>query len=209
MAEGLKNAIKALIWDMGGVLLRTEDGTPREELAARLGTNRRALERLVFASPSAEQAMRGEIPVEEHWTAVGRSLALSAAEMIEFQKAFWAGDRIDDRLVDAIRGLRGRYQTALLSNAWSNMHETAAMRYRFLDAFDVVVFSAEIKLAKPDERIYRHVLEQLNVEPFEAVFVDDFIENVEAAKRLGMHTIHFQSQDQALRELEEWTGQTG
>jgi hypothetical protein len=87
---------------MGGVLLRTEDGTPREELAA-VWTNRRALERLVFASPSAEQAMRGEIPVEEHWTAVGRSLALSAAEMIDFQKAFWAGDRIDDRLMYAIR----------------------------------------------------------------------------------------------------------
>ena len=72
---GSENTIKALIWDMGGVLLRTEDGIPRKRLAGRLGTTRRALEELVFGSPSAKQAMRGEIAVEEHWAAVGRTLA--------------------------------------------------------------------------------------------------------------------------------------
>ena len=56
-----KHAIKAFIWDMGGVLLRTEDDAPRKRLAGRLGTTRHALEKLVFGSDSAGQAMRGTI----------------------------------------------------------------------------------------------------------------------------------------------------
>jgi len=206
MIEDAKNSLKALIWDMGGVLLRTEDEMPRMKLAERLGTTRRALERLVFASPSADRAMRGEIPVEEHWEEVAKTLHLSDEGMVDFQKEFWAGDRIDDALVDTIRTLRSQYRTALLSNAWSDIREAAGKRFRFLDAFDVVVFSAEVKLAKPDERIYRYVLGKLAIEPHEAVFVDDFIENIEAAESLGIHTIHFKSQEQTLLELGEWTG---
>jgi len=206
MIEDAKNSLKALIWDMGGVLLRTEDEMPRMKLAERLGTTRRALERLVFASPSADRAMRGEIPVEEHWEEVARTLHLSDEGMVDFQKEFWAGDRIDDALVGTIRTLRSQYRTALLSNAWSDIREAAGKRFRFLDAFDVVVFSAEVKLAKPDERIYRYVLGKLAIEPHEAVFVDDFIENIEAAESLGIHTIHFKSQEQTLLELGEWTG---
>ena len=199
---GSENTIKALIWDMGGVLLRTEDDAPRKRLAGRLGTTRRVLEELVFGSPSAKQAMRGAIAIEEHWAAVGRTLRLSDKELIDFQKQFWAGDRVDNELVQTIRSLRGRYRTGLLSNAWSDMRETAEKVYDFLDAFDVIVFSAEIKMAKPDEEIYTYILNKLEIEPSEAVFVDDFIENIAAAEGLGIHAIHFKSQEQALRELD-------
>ena len=199
---GSENTIKALIWDMGGVLLRTEDGAPRKRLAGRLGTTRRALEELVFGSPSAKQAMLGTIAIEEHWAAVGKALHLNEEELIDFQKQFWAGDRVDNELVQTIRSLRGRYRTGLLSNAWSDMRETAEKVYDFLDAFDVIVFSAEIKMAKPDAEIYTHILKKLEIEPSEAVFVDDFIENITAAEGLGIHAIHFKSQEQALRELD-------
>ena len=54
---------------------------------------------------------------------------------------------------------------------------------------------------KPDERIYQLALARLSVKPAEAVFVDDFIENILAAKKLGIHAIHFQNRDQALQDL--------
>ncbi len=198
-----KNTIKALIWDMGGVLLRTEDDVPRKRLADRLGTTRRSLEELVFASRSAQQAMRGLMPIEEHWLEVGKVFHLNDQELLDFQNEFWAGDRLDEELVDTIRALRSRYSTGLLSNAWSDIREVAGKRFRFLDAFDVIVFSAEVKMAKPDAPIYTHILNRLEVEPSEAVFVDDFKENVDTAARLGIHAIHFRSQEQALQELNE------
>ena len=135
---------------------------------------------------------------------MGEALHLSDEELVDFQKEFWAGDRIDPKLVEFIRALRPSYQTALLSNAWSDIREAAGTRFQFLDAFDVVIFSAEVKLAKPDARIYTHLLDLLGIAPCEAVFVDDFIENIEAAESLGIHAIHFKSQEQVLRELGVW-----
>jgi putative hydrolase of the HAD superfamily len=66
------------------------------------------------------------------------------------------------------------------------------------------VTSAEIGVMKPDPRIYQVALDRLGLSPPEAVFVDDFIENVEAARRLGMGGVHFVEPDQARDELDGW-----
>jgi HAD superfamily hydrolase (TIGR01509 family) len=66
-----------------------------------------------------------------------------------------------------------------------------------------MVFDEEEGVAKPDARIYLRTLLRLGVQPEEAVFVDDKMENVEAARQLGMHSIHFQHTEQALAEIQE------
>ena len=73
--------IKAVIWDLGGVILRTEETAPRQQLADRLGMARYDLEELVFHSPSGMQAQRGEISVEQHWEKLRQELNLSQEEM--------------------------------------------------------------------------------------------------------------------------------
>ncbi len=72
------------------------------------------------------------------------------------------------------------------------------------DAFDHMFISAEIGLAKPDPQIYQAVVTELHKDPSEIVFVDDFIENVQAAREAGWHAIHFQSREGALAELAEY-----
>ena len=59
--------IKAVIFDMGGVILRTVDAGEREALAERLGTTRRELEKVLFHSPTAFKSETGELSVREHW----------------------------------------------------------------------------------------------------------------------------------------------
>jgi HAD superfamily hydrolase (TIGR01509 family) len=59
---------------------------------------------------------------------------------------------------------------------------------------------------KPDPRIYYVALERLGVSPPQAIFVDDFIENVDAARQLGMQGIHFADPERARGQLEEWLG---
>jgi putative hydrolase of the HAD superfamily len=56
---------------------------------------------------------------------------------------------------------------------------------------------------KPDERIYRHALEKLNVRPEEAVFVDDVPANINAAQALGLHGVLFKTTQQTLGELQQ------
>ena len=74
-------------------------------------------------------------------------------------------------------------------------------REKIADAFDRIVISAEVGVTKPKAEIYLLALQQLEVSPSEAVFVDDFIENVEGARAVGMSAIHFRDPESALDEL--------
>jgi epoxide hydrolase-like predicted phosphatase len=72
------------------------------------------------------------------------------------------------------------------------------------DCFDVFVTSAEIGVMKPDPHIYQVALHRLGLSPPEAIFVDDFVENIEAARRLGMGAVHFLDTGQVRDELDAW-----
>ncbi len=149
-----QNNIKAIIWDMGGVILRTEDITPRENLAEKLGTTRPRLEWDVFASPAADKATRGEIPSKEHFDEIAKKYHLDKKGMDEFVDLFWSGDCVDQELLAEISKLRAGYKTAMLSNAWDTTREFLTTVFPCLDPFDEVIFSAEVKMAKPQPEIY-------------------------------------------------------
>ncbi len=196
-------SIHAVIFDLGGVIVRTEDKGPRTRLAESLGLTYAQIDELVFNSPSGDQAALGAIPAEEHWQWVCQELKLPASEAPRLQAEFWGGDRLDLALVDYIRSLRPKYRTALLSNAMSDTRLALEQKWQITDAFDVIVVSSEEKLAKPDPRIFELVVERLGVQPGEAVFVDDFPENIQAAQNAGLQTIQFRSTEQTIKELEE------
>lgn len=61
-------------------------------------------------------------------------------------------------------------------------------------------------IAKPDPKIYKMVIEKLGIAPEEMVFVDDLSRNIEAARKLGMHAIHFQKRDEVIAELQKLLG---
>ena len=196
-------AISAVIWDLGGVLLRTEDMTSRQALADRMGMPREELEDMVFDNESGDRAQLGEISVDEHWENIRQQMGLDAAGISEFRRQFWDGDRLDVELVNYIRGLRGRYKTGLLSNAFSDLREVVTTRLNFADAFDDMVISAEVHLMKPDPRIYQYALQRLGTAPQEAVFIDDIRQNIEGARSQGMQAIHFREVAQARAELDQ------
>jgi epoxide hydrolase-like predicted phosphatase len=75
-------------------------------------------------------------------------------------------------------------------------------QWKFADVFEDMIISSEVKMMKPDARIYHLVLERLGVLPAQALFIDDFQRNVEGARAVGIPTIHFQNRDQAWRELQ-------
>lgn len=196
--------ITTVIFDLGGVLLRTEDRGPRMKLAAKFGLTYEELERLVYDQSSSKQAMRGEKSAEDHKKTVLDNLGQPGGAFKEFGDQFWGGDRMDHKLVDFIRGLRGSYTTALLSNAWDDLRPLLVDYWKISDAFDHIFISAELGLAKPDPAIYRQVISALDVQPTEVVFVDDFIENVQAAREEGWNAVHFRSREGALAELAEY-----
>ena len=196
-------SIKAVIFDMGGVLVRTEDTAPRVALGLRFGKTYNELDQIFFANKSSLRASRGEISAREHSLYVMRTLGLPETdEAIEqFVDEFFLGDTVDWDIINYIQSLRPRYKAILLSNAWDNLRDVLATKWKIADAFDEIFISAEMGIAKPDPEIYKMVLEKLDLAPEEIVFIDDFIENIESARKLGMHGIHFQNKDEAMAEL--------
>ena len=194
--------LRAVIFDMGGVILRSMDWGPREAQAKRLGITREAMEHEVFGNRTAVLATVGACSEAEHWEAVRKTFGIEPESMPAWRKEFWSGDRMDKELIAWLDSIRPLYKTALLSNAWPEARVTVRQNYPgSLNVFDLVVYSAEVQLAKPDERIYWLVCQRLGVQPEEAVFVDDVLENVEGARKIGMQGVRFLNPHQALEDL--------
>jgi epoxide hydrolase-like predicted phosphatase len=194
--------IRAVFFDFGGVIVRTEYQAPRQHLAERLGMEYEDIIKIVFESQSSFSASIGEISAEEHWAEVTKRLRRPASETETIHDEFFAGDVIDHEIVEYLRSLRADYHIGLISNAWLDLRDYITGQ-KFDDAFDHMVISAEVGVIKPEARIYQIALEQAGVSPNEAVFVDDFIENIEGCRDVGMHGIHFQNPQLAMGELKQ------
>jgi FMN phosphatase YigB (HAD superfamily) len=197
-----KTHIKAVIFDLGGVLLRTDNPQPRTDLASRLGISRAKLEDIVFNNAVAQQAECGKATPEAVWIEIVRLLDLPQSEIPTLRRAFFGGDTVDFELIRLIQSLRPAITTAMLSNTWIvDLPRFLREDLRIPDTFDVVISSAQQGMKKPDAEIFRVALKLVGASPNEAVFVDDAARNITAAAELGLHTIHFRSASQAVSEL--------
>ena len=118
-------------------------------------------------------------------------------ELIRMYYGRWEemlGDAIDDtvtileQLIDS-----NKYKVVALTN-WS--HETfpvALRKFEFLHWFEGIIVSGEEKTRKPFKDIYELTLNRFQIKPENSIFIDDNLRNIEAAKALGINSIHFKS----------------
>lgn len=198
MSTPPRSPIRAVIWDMGGVILRTTDWSLRSQWEDRLGLPRMQLTRLVFEGEVSRRATLGQATDDEVWQSVAEALQLDPPTRDRLRRDYFAHDRVDDALMGFIRDLRRRVRVGMITNAWPDIRRYLVEVFKIADAFDPLIISAEIGIAKPDPRIYRLALDQLGVQPAEALFVDDFEDNVAGARWLGMQALRFTSTPQAM-----------
>ena len=192
---------QAVIFDFGGVLVRTLDQGGRWRWDERLGLPLGSVERTVFNSMLARQATTGAAPVSAIWEDVAQTLGLDADQLQQFRRDFWAGDRLDTALVEFLRRLRPTYKTAILSNAWSNGRRVIAQDYGLAEAVDEIIVSADEGVAKPDARLYALAVQRLGVPAAAAIMVDDFLENVNGAVAAGLTGVLFRNTAQVIDDL--------
>ena len=193
-------SIRAVLFDLGGVILRTEYQAPRQHLAEEFGMDYEDIDKIVFSGNSAARASVGEITEEEHWRNVMKILKKPTAEYERIRADFFAGDVIDHTILNFLRSIKPQVKVGLISNAWSGLRSYIE-REKFDDVFDHMTISAEVGAMKPSARIFEFALEQLQVKAKEAVFVDDVLENIEACEKLGMKGIHFKDPESVLEQL--------
>jgi epoxide hydrolase-like predicted phosphatase len=192
--------LRAIFFDFGGVIMRTEFQAPRQRLAERLNMEYEDLVRLVFESETSRKASIGAVTVNEHWAAVVKKLKRPASEAQIIRDEFFGGDVIDLELINTIRSLRGKYKIGLISNAWNDLRSFIA-KEKFADIFDTMTISAEVGTVKPDAKIYQLALEQLQVPAEAALFVDDFAANIEGCEKVGMKGLLFKDPQEVKQKL--------
>jgi 2-haloacid dehalogenase len=196
----------AVVFDLGGVLI---DWNPRYLYRTLFDGDDAAMEHFLTHVCSPAWNLRQD---------AGRSFAEGCAELVrEFPDArplveAWR-ERFDETMggpiagtVEILAALRERgVPLYALSNWWAETFPIARARFGFLDWFDGIVISGELGVAKPDPRIFAHLLDTYALRADATVFIDDVPANVAAAVAAGMHAILFtdpEALDAALRELE-------
>ena len=192
--------IRTVFFDFGSVLVRNEDNSQREAWEKRLGLSPGELATIVFRSETAARATVGEVTTAEMWQQIGERLRLDVEQCQQLRTDFFRGNHLNTGLVKFARELRPRYRLAILSNAWSDARRIFSQIYGLDAIFETMIISAEVGLAKPDPRIYHLAVERLGVSPEEAVFLDDQLKNVVAARTVGLHAVHFRDNAQAIAE---------
>ena len=100
------------------------------------------------------------------------------------------------------RRLRPRYQTGIISNSFVGAREREEALYHFEDMCDFIIYSHEVGIAKPDQRIFALACARLGLQPGETILLDDAEPNIVAARAFGMHGVLFEHTQQAIQEIE-------
>jgi len=192
--------IKAVVFDLAGVVLLTVKGTFNSLLAERLGARIEDVAKVMNDAVN-DQWDRGEIGDDEFFTHLLTELR-QPLEKKSILADFVLNDfYIDREMLDFIHSINKTHQTALLTNFPAHVHEFMRVKWHTEGVFDHVIASCDVKLLKPDPRIYQFTLDQLGCQPGETIFVDDREVNVRAAEAMGIHSVHFQNRDQGMGEI--------
>jgi epoxide hydrolase-like predicted phosphatase len=194
--------IRAVVFDIGGVLEITPDLGVEPMWEARLGLPTGELsERMhdAFAGGSI-----GTITEDDVHLALRDRLGLDDEQLAAFMADIWREylGTPNTELIEYARLLRPRYRTGILSNSFVGARDKEQAAYGFEELVDDIVYSHEAGMSKPDPRIYALSCTRLGVRPDETVFVDNTEYCIAGAREAGMHAVHFQHNAQAIGDIE-------
>ena len=194
--------IRAVIFDFGRVISAQKPDSLFRGYEDDLGLSPGTINRIMFESPAWKDALIGQMTLEEFWRVIGPELGLTTPDEIHtFKERYRADEAINKEVLNLIRRLKGQYKLAVLSNSPPGLEKWLA-EWHMLDLFDVVLCSGDEGVVKPNPVAFERTLKRLDVEPHEAVFIDDVGENVEAAHELGIHGIFFVNSEALAKDIE-------
>jgi len=186
----------ALILDIGGVLIERPTRVARSAWEQQHGRPEGDLDRAqAEAIGPGWEGGRSEAEIEARLCA---ACGIEAAGLTALQEVLAADDRVCPLWAQALDGLAGRTDLAIITNSGPTTRATLIARHRLDRWFPVIVISAEEGLSKPDPRIYLSASVRLGRAPAECLFVDDRPANVEGAQAVGMGGVVFTSSAQTI-----------
>lgn len=191
--------IRAVVLDIGGVLEVIDDDAFPAPFLARHGLAPDALASVELPGDPALGELT-EAGLRAAW-ATGLGLDAAGADELMADHWRWYVGTPDRVLLDWFAGQRPDRRTGILSSSSPGARE-AERCWGFEDVTDVLVYSHEVGVAKPDPRAFALTTERLGVEPAEVVFLDDVDGHVAAARRFGWHAVRHRGTPSSIAALE-------
>jgi putative hydrolase of the HAD superfamily len=195
-------AVRAVVFDIGGVLEVTEEMDFTREWEPKLGLGAGEIGKRL-ADVWAGGAI-GTVTEEFVHRAIGDRLGIAGAQVELMMGDMWAQylGAGNVELIDYVRRLRPAYRTGILSNSFVGARKREQDAYGFENLVEDLVYSHEVGMSKPDPRIYELACARLGVAPAETIFVDDLERNVAGARKAGMHAVLYRSNAQVIEAVE-------
>lgn len=201
----MKNHRSCLVFDYGGVISKPQDTSRVEEMAQLLRLPTDTFLRTYYHFRDLYDS--GAIDYQKYWEKIaGRhGIALNydtVEQLLKLDILGWTV--IDQEMVSYLGDLRRSVQKmAVISNITPDLLSAIRPGSSWLDLFDVLIFSCEVGVAKPDPKIFSICLDHLNLPADECLFIDDTPANVEAARTVGMQGHRYLSLEGLRHELEK------
>lgn len=199
-------AIKGIIWDFSGVLLKPLVPDPHAFIARELGMNPREFAKYLDGEGNRMLDL-GEESEAEFYQRIIREQNLNEKDAMRiFDHYFFDLFELNQALIEYICQSRTRFKMGLCSNFSSLLRSLMTKKWKIIDIFDVLVISSEVKLLKPDAPIYHLTLKKMALKADEVVFVDDSERNIIGANALGIQGVLFKDNLSTIREIDLLAG---
>lgn len=203
MAE---NKITTVVFDIGNVLLRWDPGRIFKDLFGRDDYKSHPL-RSIVGNRVWLKLDRGTISQKEGIDILGREYPEEKETIRQFM------DAIPDHVTPIIEGIRcaekckeNGYKILLLSNFPEYAYVRVRKKHSFFRIFDGEVISYQVNMIKPEEEIYKELLNRFSIIPEQTLFLDDTEENIAGAEKVGIKGLLVRNPETAARKLKEITG---
>jgi epoxide hydrolase-like predicted phosphatase len=195
-------AIRVVVFDIGGVLEITPDTGITQKWEQHLHLKPGELDERM-ANVWRDGSL-GKCSEEDVLQRLRENFGMDQAQIDAFWHDVWEEylGTLNVELSSYFSNLRPHYKTALLSNSFVGARSREQERYHFAEITDLIIYSHEVGIAKPDTRIFELACERLDVQPAEMIFLDDFQQHVNAARSIGIHAILFQENAQAITDIQ-------
>ena len=196
-------SLRAVVFDYGMVLTGKPDVAAHDAMLRITGLPHDKFEAIYWADRHAYD--EGKLTGLEFWQNLNRDATLNLDDATIDELNLWDArmwTTQDHGMLAWQQQLKKLgFRTAILSNMGDSVLAHMEREFDWLAHFDVLIWSFQHKMAKPDPAIYELVLERLETRPAETLFIDDKLANIEAARALGFVAIQFSTIEKLREDL--------
>lgn len=180
--------IKAIVFDLGGVLVKNNPKIPFP---------------FITTKEKWDLGLQGKIKEDILWSDFANKHDSSSKELQTIKRQLWKNKIPDTEVCQLLPHLHKNYKLAVVSNTLPSTFHYRMEKYHLGEYFDVQICSAEVGVRKPDPKIFQMALQKLGTLPQETVVIDDNAENIKTTHSLGIHPILYKDAGQLKQDLKK------